>query len=51
MEKYIEWKCVESLIELMEKRDSHYDWSDEYEKYHKKIKKSIEWMKNNTKEF
>ena len=51
MEKYIELKCVQELVKLMDKRNSVYDWSDEYEKYDRKIKKTIEWMERNAKTF
>ena len=51
MEKYIELKCVHELVKLMDKRNNVYDWSDEYEKYDRKIKKTIEWMERNAKTF
>ncbi|MFJ5625422.1 hypothetical protein ACIQD3_22595 [Peribacillus loiseleuriae] len=48
-EKYVKLKHVTELIELINKRDSFYDWSDEHEKYHNKVKNTIEWLERNAK--
>jgi hypothetical protein len=50
-EKYVQWKYVEELLKLIRTRDSFHDWSDEYEKYDKKVKNTVEWLKRNAKEF
>lgn len=47
---YVKLKHVEELLKLIKIRDSHYDWSDEYEKYDKKVNNTIEWLKRNAKE-
>jgi hypothetical protein len=49
MEKYIELKCVQELLRLIKKRDGYYDWSDSYQKYDRKVKKTIEWIERNAK--
>jgi hypothetical protein len=49
-ERYIELKFVQELLKLIRKRDSYYDWSTDYEKYDKKVKKTIEWIERNAKE-
>jgi formylmethanofuran dehydrogenase subunit E len=46
-DKYVKWKHVEELLALIKKRDSFYDWSDNYEKYNKKVKNTIEWLDRN----
>lgn len=49
-EKWVKLKHVDELIALIKKRDSHYDWSDDYDKYDKKVKKTIDWLERNAKE-
>lgn len=46
--KYIEIKYVEELIKMYKHRDTIL-WSDEKEKYQKKIDKKISWMIRNTR--
>jgi uncharacterized protein YukE len=48
-EKYVKLKHVQELIGLIKKRDSFYDWSDEYEKYNQKVKNTVEWLERNAK--
>jgi hypothetical protein len=50
MDKWVQLKHVQKLVALIKKRDSFYDWSDEYEKYDKKVKNTIEWLERNAKE-
>ncbi|WP_181279869.1 hypothetical protein [Bacillus atrophaeus] len=50
MDKWVQLKHVQELVALIKKRDSFYDWSDEYEKYDKKVKNTIEWLERNAKE-
>lgn len=49
MEKYVKLKHVKELMKLINKRDSHYDWSDEYEQYDKKVNNTVEWLERNAK--
>jgi uncharacterized protein YukE len=48
-EKYVKLKHVQELIGLINKRDSFYDWSNEYEKYNQKVKNTVEWLERNAK--
>jgi hypothetical protein len=50
-DKYVKWKHVQELLALIKKRDMVYDWSDDYVKYDKKVKTTIEWLECNAKEF
>jgi hypothetical protein len=50
-EKYVKWKHVEELVKLIKARDHYMDWTNEYEKLDKKVKKTIEWLERNAKEF
>lgn len=50
-EKFVKWKHVKELIDLIHKRDGYCDWMDEYEKYDKKVKNTIVWLERNAKEF
>lgn len=47
--KYVKLSHLEALVKLIGIRDRHYDWSDEYEKYDKKVKNTVEWLKRNAK--
>jgi len=49
MDKYVKLKHVKELMKLINKRDSHYDWSDEYEQYDKKVNNTVEWLERNAK--
>lgn len=49
-EKYVKWKHVKELIELIGVRDIFMDWTDSYEKYDKKVANTIEWLERNAKE-
>ncbi|MNG13323.1 hypothetical protein D3C84_969960 [compost metagenome] len=49
-DKYVKLKHVEELIKLIKARDSFHDWSDEYEKYHEKVKNTIAWLERDAKE-
>ena len=49
MEKYVKLKHVKELMNLIYKRDSYYDWLDEYEKYDKKVNNTIQWLERNAK--
>lgn len=44
-DKYVKLIQVEELLKLIDKRDKYYDWSDEYEKYDRKIAKTVEWLR------
>jgi hypothetical protein len=46
-DKYVQWKYVKELFDMISKRDCFHDWSDEYEKINKKIKNTIEWLERN----
>jgi hypothetical protein len=48
--KYVKWEHVNELLKLFKLRDSFHDWSDEYEKYDRKIKNTVEWLERNAKE-
>jgi hypothetical protein len=50
MDKYVKLEHVQELLKLIKTRDSYHDWSDEYEKYDRKIKKTIQWLERNAKE-
>lgn len=47
--KYVKLQHVQELLKLIDKRDHFYDWSDEHEKYHKKVKNTIDWLERNAK--
>jgi hypothetical protein len=47
--KYVELKHVQELIKLIEIRDGFMDWTEHYEKYDKKVKKTIEWLERNAR--
>lgn len=49
--KYIRLDHFQKFMELLNNRDRNYDWSDEYEKYDKKVKNTIEWLERNAKTF
>lgn len=49
-EKYVKWKHVEELLKLIRIRDGFHDWSDEYEKYNKKVKNTVAWLERNAEE-
>lgn len=49
-EKYVKLKHVEELLALIHTRDGFHDWSTSYEKYDRKVKNTIEWLKRNAKE-
>jgi hypothetical protein len=46
-DKYVQWKYVKELLDMISTRDSFHDWSDSYEKMDKKIKNTIEWLERN----
>jgi hypothetical protein len=48
--KYIRLDHFEKLLELIDKRDSFADWTDNYEKYTKKVKNTVAWIERNAKE-
>lgn len=48
--KYVKWKHVKALLDLIEKRDSFCDWMDEYDKYYKKVENTIAWLERNARE-
>ncbi len=48
-DKYIKLKHFEELIQLIDKRDSVFEWSEEWSKYDKKVKNTIEWLRRNAK--
>lgn len=50
VEKYVKLNHVKELINLISKRDSFYDWSDQYSKYNTKVNNTIEWLERNAKE-
>ncbi|WP_335379226.1 hypothetical protein [Bacillus pumilus] len=50
MEKWVKLKHVQELLELMDKRDTYDPWHIQHDKYHRKVKKTIEWIKRNAKE-
>lgn len=50
MEKYVKLKHVQELMKLIKTRDRFMDWTDEFEKYDKKVKNTIEWIERNAKE-
>ncbi|USL89387.1 hypothetical protein vBBceHLY2_00111 [Bacillus phage vB_BceH_LY2] len=47
--KYVKLQHVQELLKLMDKRDSYYDWSDEFWEYHQKVKNTIEFVERNAK--
>ncbi|MEC0031078.1 hypothetical protein P4L24_24860 [Bacillus cereus] len=47
--KYVNLKHVQELIKLIKIRDTFWDWSNEYEKYNKKVQNTIEWIERNAK--
>lgn len=47
--KYVQLNHVTALLELIDKRNSYPDWMDGYEKYDKKINKTIVWLERNAK--
>jgi hypothetical protein len=49
-DKYVKWKHVKELLALIKRRDMVYDWSDDYEKYDRKVKTTVEWLERNAKE-
>ncbi|MGG1339122.1 hypothetical protein GH892_02325 [Bacillus thuringiensis] len=49
-DKYVKLKHVQVLLGLIKKRDSFYDWSDEWEEHNKKVKNTIKWLERNAKE-
>lgn len=49
-EKYVKLKHVQELLKLIETRDSFYDWSEDYEKYDKKVKNTTAWIERNARE-
>lgn len=51
--QYVEVKHVQALITLMEKRDSIcYDTAPEkFEKYDRKVKRTIDWVIKNAKSY
>jgi hypothetical protein len=50
MTKYVKLEHVQELIKLIRARDCYMDWTNEYEKYDKKVKNTIEWIERNAKE-
>lgn len=44
MEKYVKLKHVKELMKLIEERDSWEHWTDEYEKYDKKVDNTNQWL-------
>jgi hypothetical protein len=48
--KYVKLEHVQELLKLIKTRDGYCDWMDEYEKYDKKVKKTIEWLERNARE-
>lgn len=48
-QKYVKLEHVKELLKLIKTRDNFYDWSDEYEKYNKKVNNTIEWLERNAK--
>lgn len=50
MKKYVELQHVQELLKLIRTRDRFMDWSNEYEKYDKKVKNTVEWLERNAKE-
>jgi hypothetical protein len=49
-DKYVKWKHVKELIEMIKYRDTFMDWTDSYEKHDNKVKNTIEWLERNAKE-
>jgi hypothetical protein len=49
MGEYVKLEHVEELLKLIKTRDSFYDWSNEYEKYNRKVENTIEWLRRNAK--
>lgn len=47
--KYVKLQHVQELLKIIGKRDSYYDWSDEFWKYHQKVKNTIEFVERNAK--
>jgi hypothetical protein len=47
--KYVRLQHVQELVSLYKKRDRFEWWSDEHEKYDRKIEKTIAWLKHNAK--
>lgn len=48
-DKYVKLKHVKQLIKLIKLRDCYFDWSNEYEKYNRKVENTIEWLERNAK--
>jgi hypothetical protein len=48
--KYIRLDHFETLLELIDKRDRYEFWTDEHEKYTKKVKNTVAWLERNAKE-
>lgn len=49
MEKYVKLKHVKELMKLIKEKDSYEYWTDEYEKYDKKVNNTIQWLERNAK--
>ncbi|MFD9628614.1 hypothetical protein [Peribacillus muralis] len=49
MDRYVKWSHVQELLKLIRKRDGYFDWSDEYNKYDKKVNNTVEWLERNAK--
>jgi hypothetical protein len=49
--KYVPLSHVKELLRLYEERDAFREWTDGYEKFDKKINKTIEFIERNAKEF
>mgnify|MGYP000898981591 CR=1 FL=1 len=49
MEKYVKLKHVKELMKLIKEKDRHEHWTDEYEKYDKKVNNTIQWLERNAK--
>ena len=46
-EKYVKLQDVQELLNLIETRESFFDWSDSFEEYDRKVKAKIEWIEKN----